>query len=74
MERNIVSCVVKSKLQQWGFVESDIQEERTFSSLRLDYSDCVELLHYCEKKLEKHIPKKDFEQIRTVGDFINLFC
>lgn len=75
-EKEQVREVMMKKLREWGFSDEEIKDEERLSALGLDSLDRVELLMYCEKalKLKEPVTEEKFEQARTVGEFIDLFC
>ena len=75
-EKEQVREVMMKKLREWGFSDEEIKDEERLSALGLDSLDRVELLMYCENtfNLEEVIPDDKFKRVRTVGEFIDLFC
>lgn len=75
MERAEVRLIVVEKLLEWGFSAEELEDSKQLAKdLNLDSLDQVDLLMSCEKKVGKKIADNDFEQAKTIGEFIDLFC
>lgn len=55
--------------------ETAIAESATFrDDLEADSLDVVELIMALEEELDVSIPEEEIEDVRTVGDAVNLIC
>jgi acyl carrier protein len=67
-----VEAVVFKSLETFGAEPADITRDATFEALDVDSLDLAELSQIVEDEFKVVIKSSDVEQIKTVGDVIDL--
>lgn len=69
-----IETVVFSALEEFGAEKSDINRDATFEGLDVDSLDIAELAQIVEDEFGVKIKSSDVEQIKTVGDVLDLIA
>jgi acyl carrier protein len=67
-----IQKVVFESLESFGAEPSEISLDATFESLDIDSLDVAELAQIVDDKFGVEIKSSDAEQIKTVGDVVDL--
>ena len=67
-----IQQVVFESLETFGAEPTEIALDATFESLDIDSLDVAELAQIVEEKFGVEIKSSDAEQIKTVGDVVDL--
>lgn len=69
-----IESVVFSALEEFGAEKDHIGRDATFESLDVDSLDIAELAQIVEDEFSVKIRSSDVEQIKTVGDVLDLIA
>jgi acyl carrier protein len=67
-----IQQVVFDSLETFGAEPTEIKLDATFESLDIDSLDIAELAQIIDEKFDVEIKSSDAEQIKTVGDVVDL--
>jgi acyl carrier protein len=70
--REEIESRVFSALEEFGAEPDQINPDATFESLDIDSLDIAELAQIIDEKFGVEIKSSDAEQIKTVGDVVDL--
>jgi acyl carrier protein len=70
--REEIESRVFSALEEFGAEPDQINPDATFESLDIDSLDIAELAQIIDEKFSVEIKSSDAEQIKTVGDVVDL--
>jgi acyl carrier protein len=71
-DTNRIEQVVYDALENFGAERSEISREAAFEQLDIDSLDLAELAQIVEEEFGVSIKSSDVEQLKTVGDAIDL--
>ncbi|HEY8866112.1 MAG TPA: acyl carrier protein [Solirubrobacteraceae bacterium] len=69
-----IEQVVFDALEEFGAEKADINRDATFEVLDVDSLDLVELAQVVEDEFGVKIKSSDVEQLKTVGDVLELIA